>query len=639
MKKAKIILPVLIGLAIPTAICSYLIIKNQTQAKKTEKVNEEKSDSKVNARDVTLVEKNNLNDATLTKENNQKTKEPQTNTNPAKNIQEDNSIAKQENKNNIEPNNNNANTNNNQKNQATLNTTTVEEDRQKSKYEISRKIDIEELDKLLKNSLQLSSDATWKKIMKDEYARLINFAGKDSFDDERDNFFNVTYNWNNIVKTIDEMKKFYFTDESKLEQLKQEWANKYALGDYISYELQKEFQKEVLISELVQLEEYFTTSDKIWLQIENRLKWMIAAVKNNYDKNNQISWGIDDSDNFSTTPKKYVSETASPWVNLEYVAKWIRFYKSIKWIKFEPSEGIDEIHDEDVIAFQDYKKYPEGSKERNDVLKALHFERYKHELKIYKDISESLYSKYSDASAYSSYNIYLNDLFTQPNFFIDNALNFRQLKTGKDNYQEITKFIENWKRVLPKIIKKGWSDEQIIKALSIYITSNSLYLTNPLYRNDKYKTIKNYNDNHFESPIALFENERSLMCNGYATNLSMSLTLLNKPVRLISVDTKQTAPQFPQGFGHAYNEVWLDGRWKVVDLTVNDKWEKDYFQTYEVNLNNLIRERNDKFITENFLIWYDDFQATLSKYKNPREYEYDKINEIYDEWKETQKAS
>ncbi|WP_426461601.1 hypothetical protein [Mycoplasma hafezii] len=385
---------------------------------------------------------------------------------------------------------------------------------------------------------------------------------------------------------------------------------------------------EAILKELMSLRDYFTTEDHLWYQIEQRLNFFIKNYKNN-SKPKYISWGIDDENKFSIEPTKFISFTSKDKFEFsdENMLEWIKYYHSIKWIKFDPKDSIDAIKDENVIALNDYKKYTGANRER--MLDALEIkDTIDYSKPTYQGITEQHYEAYSNDFPVSDFDIRLLDLFSLPNFYVNKYLSFKVLKTNAKNIDVLKPWMEQWKKILPKIISKNWTDEQKIKAVALFICTNAVYLYNSSLRQNTREEV-NVNDNHIFSPVSIFENSKDLQCLSYSLNFAYALTLLNIPVNIETASLLELDSQV-----HAYNEVFLDNRWKVVDVTWADnlenfKWEQ---QNYEIDLNKLITERSDEINADKILL-FNSYQAVLTHFKNPNEYEYPKINDEYNKLK------
>ncbi|QGZ97876.1 hypothetical protein GE118_03645 [Mycoplasma sp. NEAQ87857] len=261
---------------------------------------------------------------------------------------------------------------------------------------------------------------------------------------------------------------------------------------------------------------------------------------------------------------------------------------------------------------------------------------------------------------FPSENILSTLLFTQPNFFSSSFMDFHkehldptllnQLKTIEElkefnkNHdhiyinplEEYKEWIEKWKKILPKIIDKNWTNEQKIKAVMFYICTNTYYYSNDSGLSFGYGSFYANGKNITNSTTIFDQDLRSIECVGYSRNLSIALTLLNIPVRIVGGITNKNG----QDAAHSWNEVFLDGRWKVIDLTNTDFSENLHRTTYdiakltkldpasdgspafEMNPNRLIFERNDDYIIANYKLGPDSYILTIINYPNPDEYEY-----------------
>ncbi|MBW0599634.1 transglutaminase family protein [Mycoplasma anatis] len=260
-----------------------------------------------------------------------------------------------------------------------------------------------------------------------------------------------------------------------------------------------------------------------------------------------------------------------------------------------------------------------------------------------------LYKKYTlkpnKTAEVSRPNLYYELLTEQPNYFS----NFEQnsisslkikatgiLKTTQNNYNypkaskldeynrvdysileyeetvknQMKQWLQNWITFLPKYISKNWDTKQIIKALSFYITSNVNYM----YSNYAYSF--NTDGNNFYNPSSLFETDRTLQCYGYSQNLSMSLSLLNIPVRIVGGtmygDINNSLVSTGQ---HAWNEVFIDNKWVSVDLTFAD-YQDDYslFKS-ELDEKEIFLDRDSGTRTM-FRLKFSSYITTIIKYLN-----------------------
>ncbi|APJ38703.1 transglutaminase-like domain-containing protein [Mycoplasmopsis pullorum] len=190
---------------------------------------------------------------------------------------------------------------------------------------------------------------------------------------------------------------------------------------------------------------------------------------------------------------------------------------------------------------------------------------------------------------------------------------------------------QKWEETLPKIINPNWSDEQKIKAVSFFIITNVAY--NSTNQSFEYAEEFTYDGYGFMTPFALFDRDKELQCNGYTQNFAMAMSLLGIPVRQIGGDIYEKSSLASSG-QHAWNEVFVDGRWKVVDLTWADKletpliYESEKTKYREIDLDYVMAERNDP-IWNTRRLFFDSYISTIFKYKNPKEYEYVDLPEYF----------
>ncbi|QDY87466.1 transglutaminase-like domain-containing protein [Mycoplasma anserisalpingitidis] len=187
---------------------------------------------------------------------------------------------------------------------------------------------------------------------------------------------------------------------------------------------------------------------------------------------------------------------------------------------------------------------------------------------------------------------------------------FEEIKLTKEQF--IT-WRKKWEEVLNKFISKNWNQKQIILALSFYITSNVMYMYNNIERSF------NTDGNNFYNPSSLFETDRTLQCYGYSQNLSLALTLLNIPVRIITGEMfSDTENPLVSSGGHAWNEVFIDNKWVSVDLTFADYQEGWSDFNSELNLEEIFLNRDSGSRTM-FRLDFLSYITTIIKYLNKDE--------------------
>lgn len=183
----------------------------------------------------------------------------------------------------------------------------------------------------------------------------------------------------------------------------------------------------------------------------------------------------------------------------------------------------------------------------------------------------------------------------------------------EDNKPQLKQWLQNWIDFLPKYISKNWDSKQIIKALSFFITSNVNYMFN----NFEYPF--NTDGNDFYNPSSLFETDRTLQCYGYSQNLSMSLSLLNIPVRIMggTMYADINNPLVSSG-EHAWNEVFVDNKWVSVDLTFADYQDAYSLFKSELDEKEIFLDRDSGTRTM-FRLDYTSYITTIIKYLNKDE--------------------
>ncbi|UCU26839.1 transglutaminase-like domain-containing protein [Mycoplasma anserisalpingitidis] len=190
--------------------------------------------------------------------------------------------------------------------------------------------------------------------------------------------------------------------------------------------------------------------------------------------------------------------------------------------------------------------------------------------------------------------------------------NYEDKETTRNQFIQWRK---NWEELLSKFISKNWNQKQIILALSFYITSNVMYM----YENNKLRLSFNTNGTTDMNPSSLFETDRTLQCYGYSQNLSLALTLLNIPVRIITgkMFSNTQNPLVSSG-GHAWNEVFIDNKWVSVDLTFADYQESWSNFNSEINLEEIFLDRDSGSRTM-FRLDFLSYITTIIKYLNKDE--------------------
>lgn len=145
------------------------------------------------------------------------------------------------------------------------------------------------------------------------------------------------------------------------------------------------------------------------------------------------------------------------------------------------------------------------------------------------------------------------------------------------------------KKVLKKIIKKGMSDTQKVKAIHNYLVKNCTYDTNIF-------SYVSYNGKIIENPNALSLSEKMLdmhtpyaavvkkraVCEGYAK----AFNIMALKSGLKSVQVSGTANGAGGWGAHMWNAVKINGKIKYVDVTFDDPSPIDYKNPFKHLINN-----------------------------------------------------
>lgn len=142
------------------------------------------------------------------------------------------------------------------------------------------------------------------------------------------------------------------------------------------------------------------------------------------------------------------------------------------------------------------------------------------------------------------------------------------------------------KDVLRNIIDDEMTDLEKIRAIHDYLVLNITYdkeLLEKTYQNDK--DVSKYNGFYLEG---VFIDKRAV-CEGISKSFAVLCNIEGIPcIQVIGFQTNN-----PNGVGHAWNKVYLDGKWYIVDVTsdgiiVNESFEVlsyQYFLITETQMN------------------------------------------------------
>ena len=150
------------------------------------------------------------------------------------------------------------------------------------------------------------------------------------------------------------------------------------------------------------------------------------------------------------------------------------------------------------------------------------------------------------------------------------------------------------KEILREIIDDSMSDFEKIKAIHDYLIMNvtydaalyDLFFTNP-------EGISKYNGFYLEGVFF----DKLAVCEGISKAFSVLCNI--EGIKCVVVTGKQA--NNPSGMGHAWNKVYLDGKWYIVDVTsdgtiINNSYEILSYQYFLISEDKM----NKRYIGENF---------------------------------------
>ena len=185
------------------------------------------------------------------------------------------------------------------------------------------------------------------------------------------------------------------------------------------------------------------------------------------------------------------------------------------------------------------------------------------------------------------------------------------------------------KKILIEIIHDDMNDFEKVKAIHDYLVMDIVYdhdLLLKLYQGDK--NLKDYNGFYLEG--ALFD--KKAVCEGISKSFTALCNIEGIPC--ITVEGIQTSN--PSGAGHAWNKVYIEEKWYIVDTTsdgtiLNNEFEvlsykfflineKQYSEYYTgTNFTNVICENNYNYYEHMNFIYNDkeyDFNITSQEELN-----------------------
>ncbi len=152
----------------------------------------------------------------------------------------------------------------------------------------------------------------------------------------------------------------------------------------------------------------------------------------------------------------------------------------------------------------------------------------------------------------------------------------------------------NAKSILRTIIDDNMSDFEKIKAIHDYLILNVTYDDDLLKLSMKNPTdISKYNGFYLEGVF----NDKRAVCEGISKAFTVLCNI--EGIKCVVVTGKQA--NNPNGIGHAWNKVYLDGKWYIVDVTsdgtiINNSYEILSYQYFLISEDKM----NKRYIKDNF---------------------------------------
>lgn len=160
----------------------------------------------------------------------------------------------------------------------------------------------------------------------------------------------------------------------------------------------------------------------------------------------------------------------------------------------------------------------------------------------------------------------------------------------------VSNVYEKIKEVLRNIIDDRMSDYEKIKAIHDYLILNVTYdndLLNLAYQN--VEDINSYNGFYLEGVFI----DKLAVCDGISKAFSVMCNLEGIPC--VSVTGAQL--ENPNGLGHAWNKVFLDGKWYIVDVTsdgtiINQSYEILSYEYFLISNDSYSKKYQEHEFTE-----------------------------------------
>ena len=184
----------------------------------------------------------------------------------------------------------------------------------------------------------------------------------------------------------------------------------------------------------------------------------------------------------------------------------------------------------------------------------------------------------------------------------------RQVKPICEKGSIAEKIYNEMKKVLNEIIDDNMSDIEKAKAIYEWLILNVTYDDELLQLVSKNQNVKEYNGFYLEG---VFLNKKAV-CEGIAKALACLANIEGIPCVIVEGYQANN----PNGIGHAWNKININGKWYVIDATsggiiVNNKYEILSYQYFLISENTMsLKYKSNKFVelvcTEDY-DYYKDF--------------------------------
>ena len=153
------------------------------------------------------------------------------------------------------------------------------------------------------------------------------------------------------------------------------------------------------------------------------------------------------------------------------------------------------------------------------------------------------------------------------------------------------------KQVLREIINDNMTDVEKVRAIHDYLVMNVTYdnaLCDLLYEN--VSNLKSYNGFYLEGVF----NDHYAVCEG----ISNAFVVLANIEGIPCVQVTGYSALNPSGAGHAWNKIFVDGKWYIIDATsdgtiLNDKYELLSYEYFLISEETMMTSKN-KYVGNDF---------------------------------------